>query len=266
MRIAISGTANTGKTTLIQQFLSTWPQYKTPPKSYRDILKENNLNHSTKSTVKTQFTILDFMVKQLKSYTKNDKVIYDRCPLDNLVYSIWCYEKGVEGFNKEFIEMAVYLTRESMRDLDIIFLLKHDNAIPIVDDGVREVNIEFIQEIDALFWAMHDQYANNIQLDKFFPKDDSPAIIELPTDMNERISLISEYVNIDGNLPSDEQSIFNPENLSVLEKLVEQQKAALQQDTIERDLFNKFSINGKQTLSIEDEIVQLAKIKNLNKK
>jgi len=101
---------------------------------------------------------------------------------------------------------------------------------------------------------------------KFFPKDDSPAIIELPTDMNERISLISEYVNIDGNLPSDEQSIFNPENLSVLEKLVEQQKAALQQDTIERDLFNKFSINGKQTLSIEDEIVQLAKIKNLNKK
>jgi hypothetical protein len=265
MRIAISGTANTGKSTLIQHFLSTWSQYKTPSKSYRDILKENKLKHSTKSTVKTQFSILDFMVNQLKTYTKDDKVIYDRCPLDNLVYSLWCNEKGVEGFDSDFIEMTAYLTRESMRDLDIIFLLKYDEAIPIVDDGVREVDVNFIQEIDALFCAMHDQYANNIQLDKFFPKDDSPAIIELPTDMNERIYLISEYVDINGDLPGEEQSIFNPENLSILEKLVEQQKAALNRDNIERELFDKFSINGKQTLSIEDEIAQLAKIKNLKK-
>jgi hypothetical protein len=265
MRIAISGTANTGKTTLIKHFLSTWSQYKTPDKTYRDILKENKLNHSTKSTVKTQFSILDFMVNQLKTYTKNDKVIYDRCPLDNLVYSLWCNEKGVEGFDSDFIRMTAYLTRESMRDLDIIFLLKYDDTIPIVDDGVREVDVNFIQEIDALFSAMHDQYANNIQLDKFFPKDDSPAIIELPTDMSERISLISEYVDINGDLPGEDQSIFNPENLSILEKLVQQQKAALKQDNIERELFDKFSINGKQTLSIEDEIAQLAKIKNLKK-
>ena len=106
MRIAISGTANTGKSTLIQHFLSTWSQYKTPSKSYRDILKENKLKHSTKSTVKTQFSILDFMVNQLKTYTKDDKVIYDRCPLDNLVYSLWCNEKGVEGFDSDFIEMT----------------------------------------------------------------------------------------------------------------------------------------------------------------
>ena len=265
MRIAISGTANTGKTTLIKNFLSSWPQYKTPSKTYRDILKENNLKHSTKATAKTQFSILDFMINQLKTYTKDDKVIYDRCPLDNLVYSLWCNEKGVEGFDSDFIEMTAYLTRESMRDLDIIFLLKYDDKIPIVDDGVREVDVNFIQEIDALFYAMYDQYTNNIQLDKFFPKDDSPAIIELPTDMNERIYLISEYVDINGDLPGEEQSIFNPENLSVLEKLVNQQKAALNQDNIERELFDKFSINGKQTLSIEDEIAQLAKIKNLKK-
>ena len=266
MRIAFSGTANSGKTTLLKSFLSAWPQYKTPPKTYRDLLVDEKFAHSSKSTVMTQFSILDFMVKQMKEYTKDDKVVYDRCPLDNLVYTMWCYDKGIEGFDTDFVNMAAYMTRESMRDLDIIFLLKYDDQIKIVDDGVRDTDVTYIKEIDALFSAMYDQYATNIQLDKFFPKDDSPALIELPTNGQERIDLIAEYIDVNGNLPGDDQSIFHPDNLTLLEKLVLQQKNALNTEQIERDLFNKFSITGKPTTNIEQEIKELAQAKNINKR
>ena len=92
MRIAFSGTGNSGKSTMVKSFLHTWKQYEAPEKTYRDILKEEDLTHSTETNTETQNKILDFMVDQVASYDKDSKVIYDRCPLDNLAYTIWCNE------------------------------------------------------------------------------------------------------------------------------------------------------------------------------
>jgi len=52
MRIAFCGAQNTGKTTLIKDFLVCWPQYKTLNKSYRDVILEKGLNHSSDTTQK----------------------------------------------------------------------------------------------------------------------------------------------------------------------------------------------------------------------
>jgi GTPase SAR1 family protein len=50
MRLAISGTAHSGKTTLLKSFLHTWNNYESPITSYRDILKEKKLDHSKETT------------------------------------------------------------------------------------------------------------------------------------------------------------------------------------------------------------------------
>ena len=47
MRIAISGTACQGKSTLISDFLEKWPNYTTSKKTYRDIISEQGLEHSS---------------------------------------------------------------------------------------------------------------------------------------------------------------------------------------------------------------------------
>ncbi len=52
MRIAISGAQNTGKTTLLRSFLHTWTNYNTPENTYRQKLKELNLNHSQRPHLK----------------------------------------------------------------------------------------------------------------------------------------------------------------------------------------------------------------------
>jgi GTPase SAR1 family protein len=43
MRIGIIGTQGSGKSHLIQEFLNKWPMYKTPEKTYRDIIKSRNI-------------------------------------------------------------------------------------------------------------------------------------------------------------------------------------------------------------------------------
>ena len=86
MRIAISGTACQGKTTFINDFLQEWPNYETPEKTYRDVLDKDN--HSESTDEDNQWDVLNFMVDQLQEYRKGDNVIFDRCPLDNLVYTL----------------------------------------------------------------------------------------------------------------------------------------------------------------------------------
>ena len=106
MRIAISGTSNTGKTTLIKSFLEKWSTYETPKKTYRDIIVKEKLEHSSKSSTKTQDKIIEFMLDQVKDKTKtvDDNIIYDRCPLDALAYSMWCNSKGYDGFDNDYIK------------------------------------------------------------------------------------------------------------------------------------------------------------------
>ena len=63
MRIAISGTQNSGKSTLVRAFLQKWPMFGTPVKTYRDVIEEHSLEHSSNTNEETQLLILDWMMK-----------------------------------------------------------------------------------------------------------------------------------------------------------------------------------------------------------
>lgn len=240
MRIAISGTGNSGKTTIVKSFLHTWTNYSTPDKTYREVIKEENLSHSSKTSIDTQNKILDFMVKQVEEYDKESKVVFDRCPLDNIAYTLWCNEKNKEDFTKDFVTKQIGLMKESMRHLDIIFLCRFDPTQQIVDDGFRETDKDFIIEVDNIFNSLLSQYTQNPEADIFFPKGDSPAVIELPHKAQERIDLISEYVGYDGNLIDDEPSILS--NVDELESLLVQQENALDAENKEKELYKRFGI------------------------
>jgi len=242
MRIAFSGTGNSGKTTLVKSFLYTWDTFTTPDKTYRDVIEEKNLDHSSNTTTETQSEILNFMIDQLQSYTKDDKVVYDRCPLDNIAYSMWCNEKVIKGFTKKFVTKQIALMKESMRHLDIIFLCRFDEKQSVQDDGFRDTDVNFIKEVDNIFNSLYQQYTQNPEADVFFPKGDTPAILLLPNDPQERIDLIAEYITTDGELFAEEESVFDPKNLKELESLVIQQKAALAQEEKEKELYKKFGI------------------------
>jgi|TARA_R100000808_G_scaffold19248_1_gene41857 predicted ATPase len=240
MRIAFSGTGNSGKSTLVKSFLYTWDNYITPEKTYRDILIEEDLSHSSNTTTPTQKKILSFFIDQVQEHDKGAKVVYDRCPLDNIAYTLWCHEKGIKDFDKDFVTSQISLMRESLRFLDIIFLCRFDEKQSVEDDGVRDTDVDFIKEVDNIFYSLYRQYTENPEADIFFPKGDSPCIIELPHDGQQRIDLISEYVTPEGEMYGEDVSIFN--DVDELERLVRQQKEALDQEEKEKELFRKFGL------------------------
>jgi|TARA_R110002020_G_scaffold187400_3_gene385716 predicted ATPase len=242
MRIAFSGTGNSGKTTLLKSFLYTWVDYTTPEKTYREMLKEEKLPHSSKLTTQTQTSILDFMVNQVQSTDKDDNIAYDRCPLDAIAYSMWGHDKGIEGFTKEFVTKQINLMKESMRSLDIIFLCRFDPNQVVKDDGFRDTDKTFITEVDNIFYSLYRQYTEHPEADIFFPKGDSPGIILLPDKGQERIDLIGEYITPEGSMYGDEESIFSPKNLNELEELVKQQQAAHKAEEKEKELKKRFGL------------------------
>jgi len=217
MRIAISGTACQGKTTLIKDFLEQWKDYKTPDKTYRDVIKENNLEHSSKTNKKTQLDILNFMIEEQEKYRKDDKVIFDRCPLDNLVYSIWAAEQDDNDIDDKFVKKCIPLVRESFRNLDIIFFTPITKVapVPVEEDGERDTTI--INEIDNLFKAIHRDHDKNPKT-TFFVADDKPAIIEVFGSRRERIEIIKLYLDGEGDYIAP-GNIIDEETLEEFEKL-----------------------------------------------
>jgi len=228
MRIAICGTANVGKSTLIQDFLNEWDMYGREVKTYRDVLNEKGLPHSKQTTKESQKAILDYMVETLKEFRKGDKVIFDRCPLDNLVYSMWAMSQEDSDVDEDFVDECIPIVREALTNLDIIFFIPMTkfNGIKVEDNGVREVDEKYIKEIDSFFKVLQRHYHENPQDNPFFPRDDSPALIEVFGNKQERMQMIKLYIDAEGDIIGGDgggSEIFNPENLDIMEKLLESQ-------------------------------------------
>ena len=211
MRISISGTAAQGKTTLIKEFINNWSMYSTPDESYRDLIKGDN--HSKNTNKETQWNILNHMIDSMQKYSADDFVVFDRCPLDNLIYSMWCFHKKVGDIDELFIEKCIPVVRESMSLLDIIFFIPVTNVTSesIDDNGNRETDVDYIKEIDNFFKAMHRNWMSDDT--RFFPKEDRAAMIEIFGTTQERIKMLQLYINENGKEFGEDESLVDPNTL-----------------------------------------------------
>lgn len=228
MRIAFSGAACTGKSTTIQHFLQRWNNYSLINSNYRKLIKKKN--HSKNTSVKLQTQILDILCTDVEPYTLHQNVVFDRCPLDNLVYSMWCYGNGVKGFTDKFIEQSILKVRKSMTYLDVIFICTRDLMPPIEKNGIREVDSKYVEEIDNLFKAILNKYKKGAEELPFFEKDNAPAIIDIYGQPHERLAQIAMYVTEDGGMYGENESLLDLNKLGEMEKLLREQKEAYKQE------------------------------------
>ena len=241
MRIAISGTACQGKSTLIKDFLKEWNMYTTPAKTYRDYLTENNLPHSKETTKDTQWDILNFMVDTLQQYSKGDKVIFDRCPLDNMVYSLWAYERNINDLDDDFIKKCIPVVRESLRFLDVIFFIPITKAapIPVVEDNLRETDKVFIKEIDNIFKGVEQQYLQGQKASPFLPNEECPAIVEVFGSREQRIHMMRQYIDAEGDLFGDNSSSILGQEVLDMEQILRDQQRELNKEKTQAEAFYK---------------------------
>ena len=223
MRIGVSGTTKIGKTTYINDFLDIWSRYKLPEKTYNKVIEEDvqgkNL-HIGETTQDIQDKILNFMVKQHKKYRSSDMVIFDRCPLDNLVYTLWSNDKGI--VDDKFVEKTIEKCRKSLARLDLILFLPITKAAPVQFEGTEDEYV-FMLEIDHLFKGIYQQWMNNSDSTLFDPRD-KPAIIEIFGSQRERIELTRMYLNGDGEPIDATPTLEQLSEMGDMQKLIDDQK------------------------------------------
>ncbi len=204
MRVVIMGAQNVGKSTLVEQFLKEWPMYKRPEKTYRDIIKEQNLNLNMQGDKESQRAILNALVDEVQlASTSDDKhIIFDRCPVDNIAYTLWHYAKGTDGFTPEFVMTCKDIAALSLKHIDLIFYVPARKEIPITPREGRETDEVFREEIDNIFDSLVNSYEKNTGA--FFPSEDCPAVIRLEGPPDMRIPQIKLYIKENGNCFGEE--------------------------------------------------------------
>lgn len=206
MKIAICGTSCVGKSTYINDFCKTWANYLCPDTSYRNLIKEKNLNHSSNGDEESQRLILNSLVDQAIEFSKKDNVILDRCVLDNMVYTSWLYLNN--KVSEKFLEETRILVRETLKLYDIIFFIPLTKVSPVnlTESELRDTDPVYREEIDNIFKSFVQSYHKSEG--KIFPSEDCPAVIEIFGSPQERIQMTKLYLTEDGTPYGENESLL----------------------------------------------------------
>ena len=199
MKIAFIGPHASGKTTLIEEFLKKWPMYKRPVKSYRDIVTEQSLPLNKTGTKESQKAVLNALIDeaQLAAASGEEFLVFDRCVVDNIAYSLWHYAKGTEDFTREYIIDSQALAALTLKHYDLLFYVPARPEIPLSERENRETkDVGFREEIDNIFKALISSYEKNTG--SFFPVEDCPAVITLEGPPDMRLPQIELYIKENG--------------------------------------------------------------------
>jgi hypothetical protein len=211
MRIGVCGAQRTGKTTFVKDFLDVWEMYSTPEKSYSDLVKEKKLDINQMGTEESQRLIRDFICDQVIDIPVGANIIFDRTPLDNLVYTLWLEGKG--KVSEEFAKETILVVKNAISFFDIIFFtpISKQSPIPKEDREQRDNDEIYRKEINNIFNSLMAAYYAHSEV--FFPIREElgcPGIIEIFGDREQRIQLAKMYLNEDGNLQGEDAANITP--------------------------------------------------------
>ena len=219
MRIAIIGSQCTGKTTFMKDFMTKWPMYKVCPKPrYSELIKEKGLSINEEGNEDSQRIILNSLADQVIYTPKDDKTLFDRSVLDNLVYTMWLNAHG--KVSDAFVKESITIVRETLTFYDILFFLPitKQSPVPFEPDTNRSANPLYRAEIDNLFKALVHQY--NVHDKTYYPFDHKlgcPAIVEIFGDREQRVELCKLYIQDDGTAVTENDNLLTDIGLSETE-------------------------------------------------
>jgi len=123
MRIAISGTHFTGKSTLVEDLIRLMPEYESVEEPYY-LLEEEGYQFPETPLLEDYEKQLSRSIQLLKNRQQN--IIFDRCPLDFIAYSLSVTDS--DYFN---IDSWLPALNEALNSLDLIFFLPVEPGIPV---------------------------------------------------------------------------------------------------------------------------------------
>jgi hypothetical protein len=175
VRIAVAGTHGSGKSTLIEDFLSVHPEYAHEPEPY-DWLGAYGEESSDVPGVDEFHRQLEISVERLRTYPPDANVIAERSPIDFLAYILALVDLGRAARDCELAAAAAELAAEGVKSLDLIAVLPLEDIPAPADEDLE------------LRDAMNDRLLSIVAADEYsLFRDGRPAVVELAGSRRERL-------------------------------------------------------------------------------
>ncbi|PPG33152.1 AAA family ATPase [Pseudoclavibacter sp. RFBB5] len=171
MRIVVSGTHASGKSTLISDFAAAHPEYLVLPDPFEELI-DDRFDELDAVLFSRQ---LDIAAHRLAELPAGSNVIAERGPVDFLAYLHALDALGRPGRSRAAIQRGTALTRQATEQIDLVALvpLAYRDQIAVGEDEDLELR-------DAMNDALLDLAAE--------PEFIGPRVVELAGDLAERLA------------------------------------------------------------------------------
>lgn len=184
MKIAISGSHGTGKSTLIAAFLERFPEHASEPEAFEVLADEITIVPSEGPDGEGLVALLEFTLSVLEDRPADASVVFERCPVDYLAYAV-ASRSLADSERSELLDTWIPAVRAAVRSLDLVALLPVSPSIP-ARPGEDE---DFRERVDeAMRGALiDDEYG-------LFEDSDAPRVVELPLDPDRRLDALARWL------------------------------------------------------------------------
>jgi hypothetical protein len=194
MRIAVSGSHSLGKSTVVNDWVAGHGDYIREEEPYRVLSLQGpyEILFREASTRLQNGIQLYYSISRVHRYATSDqRVIFDRAPVDYLAYSQYTANQGSTDIDDAFVRSMVPAVREALDRLDILAFVPQSDVWPVAmeDDGIRPVDQPYRAEVDALFKQIYREGRFDV-----FPPLNCPLLIELVGSPDQRLQQLSEAV------------------------------------------------------------------------
>jgi hypothetical protein len=181
VRIAVSGTHCSGKSTLVEEFLAVHRDYLHEPEPY-EWLEEMN----AEPDVEDFHRQLQLSTERLGTYDPGARVIAERSPLDFLAYILALDDLGRTGRDCALIDSAAESAAAGMAHVDLLVLLPLNGI-----DGIIAPD----DEDPELREAMNERLLDLVATDPYsLFTSGRPRVVEIHGRRSERLQQLEDAV------------------------------------------------------------------------
>lgn len=137
-------------------FKGSLNEFHTVGCDYREKIRKAGLQINRNGNLEAQKIILDTLVEQMDIIQQkpDGNYITDRSPIDAYVYTVYLFRHNPElGITQADLDEMFTKVKKSIEGYDRIIYIDLDNClnVEVVDDTLRDTNLEYRAEIDQLF-------------------------------------------------------------------------------------------------------------------
>lgn len=191
MRIAVSGTHSVGKSTLVSDIHTQFGAFIHEEEPYRALRDIYPIKFGKESTRYCNGVQCFYNISRVQQYrSSRDHVIFDRCPVDYIAYSIYTAHHRQTDLDMAFVESLVKPVRESLKFLDLLVFVpvSREHPMHLENDGIRPIDKHYRWDVDHQFKRIYREGLYDLMSEK------GAKLVEVTGSREDRLEQLRPYL------------------------------------------------------------------------